>query len=277
MTTPTPTDLPEALNKLMEQAQVFASTWSSVGGPFDDGSTMERAEEEKALLRSMIGAALAAPTTEQSSEVAPAPWRSAVLDLIDDCPGLTMEQDQWLSRRVKELDFPSAAQPKAGAESYLPSDADALEKAMKERWLQAGSIPAIWFANGWATAALRARGAVPSDASEGFAVVYVNGFDDLMIALAHADRKGRLPHNVQVRWGEFDYRRPTAPQPPAALPGEQDAARLDFVLSELRRDGMDMLLSALHDEDGFPLDKTQSVIAIDAAMAAKGRADGGAA
>ena len=40
-----------------------------------------------------------------------APWRSAVLDLIDECPGLTMGQDQWLSRRVKELDFASAPQP----------------------------------------------------------------------------------------------------------------------------------------------------------------------
>ena len=40
-----------------------------------------------------------------------APWRSAVLDLIDECPGLTMEQDHWLSRRVKELDFASTPQP----------------------------------------------------------------------------------------------------------------------------------------------------------------------
>ena len=41
----------------------------------------------------------------------PVAWRSAVLDLIDECPGLTMDQDHWLSRRVKELDFPSAPQP----------------------------------------------------------------------------------------------------------------------------------------------------------------------
>ena len=39
------------------------------------------------------------------------PWRSAVLDLIDDCPGLPLEQDRWLSRRVKELDFASTPQP----------------------------------------------------------------------------------------------------------------------------------------------------------------------
>lgn len=33
--------------QLMEQAQTYASTWASVGGPFDDGKTLERAEEEK--------------------------------------------------------------------------------------------------------------------------------------------------------------------------------------------------------------------------------------
>lgn len=43
------------------------------------------------------------------------PWRSAVLDLIDECPGLTMDQDRWLSRRVKELDFASAPRPTAQA------------------------------------------------------------------------------------------------------------------------------------------------------------------
>lgn len=46
-----------------------------------------------------------------TSPPAVAPWRSAVLDLIDECPGLTMEQAHWLSRRVKELDFTSTPQP----------------------------------------------------------------------------------------------------------------------------------------------------------------------
>lgn len=33
----------------------------------------------------------------------------AMLDLIDECPGLTMEQDHWLSNRVRDTDLPSAA------------------------------------------------------------------------------------------------------------------------------------------------------------------------
>ena len=61
---------------------------------------------------------------------AAAPWRSAVLDLIDECPGLTMEQDQWLSRRVKELDFASAQQPtQAQAGAVPPFTKDELNAA----------------------------------------------------------------------------------------------------------------------------------------------------
>lgn len=40
--------------KIMEQAQVFASAWSVVGGPFDDGAAMEAATREKDELRRMV-------------------------------------------------------------------------------------------------------------------------------------------------------------------------------------------------------------------------------
>jgi hypothetical protein len=43
-----------------------------------------------------------------SAPVQPEVWREAVLDIIDDCPDLTMEQDRWLSQKVKEI---PAAQP----------------------------------------------------------------------------------------------------------------------------------------------------------------------
>ena len=33
----------------------------------------------------------------------PVDWREAVLDVIDECPGLTMDQDKWLTQRVKEI------------------------------------------------------------------------------------------------------------------------------------------------------------------------------
>jgi len=41
--------------KIMEQAQVFASAWSVVGGPFDGGDAMEVAAQDKAELKRMVG------------------------------------------------------------------------------------------------------------------------------------------------------------------------------------------------------------------------------
>lgn len=40
--------------KIMEQAQVFASAWSVVGGPFDGCDAMEVATQEKDELRRMV-------------------------------------------------------------------------------------------------------------------------------------------------------------------------------------------------------------------------------
>ena len=51
------------LAKLMEQAQVFASAWSLVGGRHDSGNGLEEAEAAKAELREMIHAALASQAT----------------------------------------------------------------------------------------------------------------------------------------------------------------------------------------------------------------------
>lgn len=45
---------PITLDSLMEQVQVFASSWSLVGGPFDNGDQMGQAKQEKADLRQML-------------------------------------------------------------------------------------------------------------------------------------------------------------------------------------------------------------------------------
>ena len=44
----------EAMDQVMEQAQVFASAWSLVGGKFDTGNAMSDAEDAKAELRTMV-------------------------------------------------------------------------------------------------------------------------------------------------------------------------------------------------------------------------------
>lgn len=54
-----------AIDLLMEQAQVFASAWSLVGGRFDNGNALHEAEEAREELRVMLADALASaqPTT----------------------------------------------------------------------------------------------------------------------------------------------------------------------------------------------------------------------
>jgi hypothetical protein len=44
----------EAVNAIMEQAQVFASAWSLVGGRFDFGGGLQVAEQEKTNLRALL-------------------------------------------------------------------------------------------------------------------------------------------------------------------------------------------------------------------------------
>jgi len=46
------------IKAIMDQAQVFASSWSMVGGPFAADDQLERAEEEKAELKKLVTNAL---------------------------------------------------------------------------------------------------------------------------------------------------------------------------------------------------------------------------
>ncbi|MGZ2484324.1 hypothetical protein ACVITL_002847 [Rhizobium pisi] len=54
------------IREIMEQAQVFASTYSLVGGRFDDGSKMQQADEEKAELERLIRLAIWAGTKAEA-------------------------------------------------------------------------------------------------------------------------------------------------------------------------------------------------------------------
>lgn len=73
----------EALDQIMEQAQVFASAWSLVGGPFDSGNAMSDAEDTKAELRTMVRslADLAAETVRPAAQ-APAPAPEPVGEVV---------------------------------------------------------------------------------------------------------------------------------------------------------------------------------------------------
>lgn len=55
---PTPPGKPQLVSAIMEQAQVFASTWSLVDGQFDKGDMLQQAEAAKAELRQLVTAAV---------------------------------------------------------------------------------------------------------------------------------------------------------------------------------------------------------------------------
>lgn len=42
-----------SIDAVMEQAQVFASAWALVDGPFDNGNALENAEEAKVEVKAM--------------------------------------------------------------------------------------------------------------------------------------------------------------------------------------------------------------------------------
>lgn len=65
----------EWIDKVMGQAQVFASCWSLVGGRFDSGDVLETAEAEKTALRAMLATppSSAAPKNEGHGHVVPRP------------------------------------------------------------------------------------------------------------------------------------------------------------------------------------------------------------
>jgi ribosomal protein L12E/L44/L45/RPP1/RPP2 len=52
---------PQQIEEIMEQAQVFASAWSLVGGVFDHGDALETAEQEKANMRALLATIYGVP------------------------------------------------------------------------------------------------------------------------------------------------------------------------------------------------------------------------
>lgn len=86
----------EALDQIMEQAQVFASAWSLVGGRFDSGNAMSDAEDAKAELRTMVRS-LADLAAEIVRPAAPQP------EAQPPFLGFTKEQaSAWLNQQRRE-------------------------------------------------------------------------------------------------------------------------------------------------------------------------------
>lgn len=240
------------------------------------------------------------------------------------CPDCTISREQWIEQamrvyliagdteqvarecatylwgEVDKDDLPDATDaamedvegrgptPQAGAESYPAEPTpDELRAIAREARNSSGSAsddcgPAAYVLHGWraATAALRARGAMPEMPKRVATLERMKEWE----------AKGELAERM---WGAcMDLEREnaalraqlSAPQPPAALPGEQDAARYRWLRSNAvgafrTNDGKGPVsvyhLAKIPAIPGIP---EETDAAIDAAVAAaKGRTDGGAA
>lgn len=77
------------IDTLMEQAQVFASAWSLVGGIFDQGNQMQIAEQEKTRLEDML------EDFQEQTDTTAAPG-----NLQEIAEGLVA----WHQQRIKNID-----------------------------------------------------------------------------------------------------------------------------------------------------------------------------
>lgn len=106
------------IEKIMEQAQVYASAWSLVGGRFDQGNLLEQANLEKQVLLEMVIA------FEDQAHTAGA--QEAQIDLAKPLI-------QWHQNKV--TDIKSMLQAKEGTELRLGDD-DANPIELKGQFLK---------------------------------------------------------------------------------------------------------------------------------------------
>lgn len=93
--------------KIMEQAQVFASAWSVVGGPFDGGDAMEVATQEKDELRRMVGA-LAAERDATAAKLAAAQGMADTMAMLRS----EMIESGVIDASVAPMFFPESIIPR---------------------------------------------------------------------------------------------------------------------------------------------------------------------
>ena len=98
--------------KIMEQAQVFASAWSLVGGRFDNGGMVEIATEEKAELKTAIEALVQQRDEYQRAADAMAMSHKVERDALRKEIEQLTETSLWQAGRISELLDEVAAQRK---------------------------------------------------------------------------------------------------------------------------------------------------------------------
>lgn len=120
----------KTIDAIMEQAQVFASGWSAVDGPFDNGHMLDDANEAKDELRSMVTAALQAAPPAPAALAVPAgqylPLPEPTAFLL--CKGSEVTARAWNADQMRAyVDANRVALAAAPAQAAPESHTQALE------------------------------------------------------------------------------------------------------------------------------------------------------
>lgn len=119
------------IDSLMEQAQVFASAWSLVGGMFDQGNQLQVAEEEKVRLEEML------EDFQEQTNANAAPG-----NLQEIAEGLIV----WHQKRINDIntvmDSPEGTELRLGKDD---NDPVILEGELKKGFRLGLSIAKEWF------------------------------------------------------------------------------------------------------------------------------------
>jgi hypothetical protein len=99
------------IDSVMEQAQIFASSWSLVGGQFDSGNGLEDAEQAKAELRAMLTTPPAPPSPE-GTVLLPKRMTQAMRD-VTDTEDWTWEDLLAAAEAITEGEYNELAAPPA--------------------------------------------------------------------------------------------------------------------------------------------------------------------
>jgi hypothetical protein len=161
------------VNAVMSQAQVFASTWSLVGGRFDDGSAYDQAEEAKQELRTMLANP---PAAQPAPDHIPDATKMVAAPVQDGVGGCAMcgaaYEDQVIKAPLEPAawaDMGTRAVDNDAGLSWTPGHFHTTplyttQPATQRQWavpdtMKVSTAPSYEFANGWnaCVAAIKAK------------------------------------------------------------------------------------------------------------------------
>lgn len=124
----------QEIEAIMEQAQVFASAWAFLGGPFDNGSGLEQAERERSNLRALLSKLRAEGVQAGDERAAFASHVSGRddLELYQVENVIDANSTRWATWRAARDYYQQARAALASAPTSEPFDAEVLAERLRD-------------------------------------------------------------------------------------------------------------------------------------------------